>query len=206
VCGFDILRVRGKSYVCDVNGWSFVKNSRKYYDDAARILVNTIVGALRPRIRQKVVRQMKESRTRSRSRSPFPAVDADSRSSVDSTSLGEASQPGAPSEELRCVIAVCRHGDRTPKQKMKVNVRERRYIQLFHQFSKSPRKDLKIKSKSALVRFLEVTREVILEDFSDVAPENMRKFCQIRDVLERWEISGINRKLQVRCEACIQAD
>lgn len=48
VCGFDILRVQGKSYVCDVNGFSFVKNSRKYYDDASQILMEHMLAALRP--------------------------------------------------------------------------------------------------------------------------------------------------------------
>ena len=42
ICGFDILICEGNSYVCDVNGFSFVKGNKKYYEDCS-ILIRKIV-------------------------------------------------------------------------------------------------------------------------------------------------------------------
>lgn len=39
---------------------------------------------------------------------------------------------GQHQEELRCVVAIIRHGDRTPKQKLKVNMCEPHILKYFH--------------------------------------------------------------------------
>ena len=49
ICGFDILRSQGKSYVCDVNGWSFVKGNKKYYEDCAILIRKLILNEIDPR-------------------------------------------------------------------------------------------------------------------------------------------------------------
>jgi inositol-hexakisphosphate/diphosphoinositol-pentakisphosphate 1-kinase len=46
ICGFDMLRSGGKTYVCDVNGFSFVKSSDNYYRDCAYQLRNIIYEKL----------------------------------------------------------------------------------------------------------------------------------------------------------------
>lgn len=93
------FRANGKSFVCDVNGFSFVKNSNKYYDDCAKILGNMILRELAPTLH--IPWSV-----------PFQLDDPP----IVPTTFGKMM-------ELRCVVAVIRHGDRTPKQKMKVEVR-----------------------------------------------------------------------------------
>lgn len=95
----SVFRANGKSFVCDVNGFSFVKNSNKYYDDCAKILGNMILRELAPTLH--IPWSV-----------PFQLDDPP----IVPTTFGKMM-------ELRCVVAVIRHGDRTPKQKMKVEVR-----------------------------------------------------------------------------------
>ncbi|VDK43673.1 unnamed protein product [Anisakis simplex] len=210
VCGFDLLRANGKSYVCDVNGFSFVKTSTKYYEDTAKILGNTIL------------RRLASSMS-----IPWQIPYQDDDPPLVSTPSGKVM-------ELRCVLAVIRHGDRTPKQKMKVVVTDGRFFELFRKYDGFKKNEIKMKRPTQLMEVLELARQILHEqqmrrtelvrliercekngeivqtknksnnlrrferDF-ERCEEDIKKWDQMRTVLEMYgHFSGINRKVQLK--------
>nr|XP_033485184.1 inositol hexakisphosphate and diphosphoinositol-pentakisphosphate kinase 2 isoform X12 [Epinephelus lanceolatus] len=177
VCGFDLLRANGHSYVCDVNGFSFVKNSMKYYDDCAKILGNIMMRELAPQF------QIPWS-------IPTEAEDIPIVPTTSGTMM-----------ELRCVIAVIRHGDRTPKQKMKMEVRNPMFFDLFEKYGGYKTGKLKLKKPKQLQEVLDITRQLLadLGQHNDCEIEEKKsKLEQLKTVLEMYgHFSGINRKVQL---------
>ncbi|KAM7157302.1 inositol hexakisphosphate and diphosphoinositol-pentakisphosphate kinase 1 isoform 6-T11 [Molossus nigricans] len=177
VCGFDLLRANGHSFVCDVNGFSFVKNSMKYYDDCAKILGNTIMRELAPQF------QIPWS-------IPTEAEDIPIVPTTSGTMM-----------ELRCVIAIIRHGDRTPKQKMKMEVTHPRFFSLFDKHGGYKTGKLKLKRPEQLQEVLDITRLLLAElekEPGGEIEEKTGKLEQLKSVLEMYgHFSGINRKVQL---------
>ncbi|KAM4807963.1 inositol hexakisphosphate and diphosphoinositol-pentakisphosphate kinase 2 [Rhinophrynus dorsalis] len=177
VCGFDLLRANGQSYVCDVNGFSFVKNSMKYYDDCAKILGNIVMRELAPQFH--IPWSI-----------PLEAEDIPIVPTTSGTMM-----------ELRCVIAVIRHGDRTPKQKMKMEVRHQRFFDLFEKCHGYKTGKLKLKKPKQLQEVLDIARQLLVElgqNNDSEIEESKAKLEQLKTVLEMYgHFSGINRKVQL---------
>ncbi|XP_061940253.1 inositol hexakisphosphate and diphosphoinositol-pentakisphosphate kinase 2 isoform X24 [Apis cerana] len=179
VCGFDLLRANGQSFVCDVNGFSFVKNSNKYYDDCAKILGNMILRELAPTLH--IPWSV-----------PFQLDDPP----IVPTTFGKMM-------ELRCVVAVIRHGDRTPKQKMKVEVRHPKFFEIFAKYDGYKHGHIKLKRPKQLQEILDTARSLLAEIQHRAAgpelEEKQGKLEQLKSVLEMYgHFSGINRKVQMK--------
>uniref|UniRef100_A0A3P8XDM9 Inositol hexakisphosphate and diphosphoinositol-pentakisphosphate kinase n=1 Tax=Esox lucius TaxID=8010 RepID=A0A3P8XDM9_ESOLU len=177
VCGFDLLRANGHSYVCDVNGFSFVKNSMKYYDDCAKVLGNMVMRELAPQFHIPWSIPMEAE--------DIPIVPTTSGTMM----------------ELRCVIAIIRHGDRTPKQKMKMEVRHPLFFELFEKYGGYKSGKLKLKKPKQLQEVLDIARLLLAElgQHTDCEIEEKKgKLEQLKTVLEMYgHFSGINRKVQL---------
>lgn len=52
--------------------------------------------------------------------------------------------------ELRCVVAVIRHGDRTPKQKMKLEVKHPMFFEIFGKYDGYKKSNIKLKKPKQL--------------------------------------------------------
>ncbi|KAI9906304.1 hypothetical protein PsorP6_016540 [Peronosclerospora sorghi] len=161
VCGFDLLRVRGSSYVCDVNGWSFVKNSKKYYDDCGLILHNYLVSALRSRyFLQGRANSLITMNTQLCPR--ILHIPALSTTEAKSGVIHVRAQILMCPSLLRCVIDVVRHGDRTPKQKLKAHVWEKDLVGFYEKRCIDGKYDeVKVKLVADLQHLLDLVRSLI---------------------------------------------
>lgn len=105
ICGFDLLRVNGKSYVIDVNGFSFVKDNTDYYDACSSILRSMFIEAKKDRdlLKNKIPKMFQNQ-----------------------SQFQEKEQKWV----FKGSVSVIRHADRTPKQKFKYSFRSPLFISL----------------------------------------------------------------------------
>ena len=193
ICGFDILRSKGVSYVCDVNGWSFVKGNKKYFQDCAILLRKIILSNIDPNLLIKhpiniqIAPVYKEMILRNNT--------------------------GRLEEELHSVVAVFRHADRSPKQKMKFVVEHPALLELFEIFKESnseneqgkPPQELKLKKPNELMTVLKIVKNILFEkgikgDELTLTSDNFDiKLFQIKLILEKnLNFEGLTRKIQIR--------
>ena len=217
ICGFDILRANGQSYVCDVNGWSFVKGKKKYYEDCAILLRKIILQQLDLKLYLSKPIHIKKIQGYKNLQIPY-----------------ESSTNNEKPEELRSVVAIFRHADRSPKQKMKLVVEDKTILSLFDKFGKKEEKnfieenvnienitnnnnsetkkikypyikEIKLKKPEELMCVLKIVTKILDEHKNDKSNlldvnENLySKLFQVKMVLEKnLNFEGMTRKIQMK--------
>ncbi|CAK0799778.1 unnamed protein product [Prorocentrum cordatum] len=216
VCGFDLLRTETGSYVIDVNGWSFVKGLQRYYEDAAMVLRKHMLGVTGRR--NSWTPQMPSSIPSSPDVShTFQAAPGVVHEAAPSTTRKKYSLPPDrwDRQELLAVLAVMRHGDRTPKNKMKMTTCRAEFLQLHKTWASGPQKEVKLKTPKQLQQVLDITHSILPGSSTsdgDTAASNLGMGRQIsldeqeaeavqliKAVLETGgHFDGIYRKVQLK--------
>lgn len=70
-------------------------------------------------------------------------------------------------------------------------------LKFFHDHSKDYHKDLKVKAKAPMTEFLQTVRTT-LDELQGPYNGLHYQLMHMRDILERWKIVGLNRKLQIK--------
>ncbi|KAI9251544.1 histidine phosphatase superfamily-domain-containing protein [Sporodiniella umbellata] len=159
VCGLDILRVQGKSYVIDVNGWSFVKGNDFYFDQCAKIL--------------------KELFYRSVQQRPLCLADK-----IPPEILPENAW------RLKGFVAVFRHGDRTPKEKIKMSTTAQPFIDLLE----GSKREVVFRQQHQLLSVLKAIQTCIE---TTEEPQQLQKLTFFKEALEKkQELPGTKIQLK----------
>ena len=199
ICEFDILRYDGNSYVCDVNGWPFVKKNKKYNEDCAKIIKKIILKGLN------------KDNKKNTSSGKLINLNKDYyniKNKIDENDEKENNEN--LQEELRSIVAVFRHADRSPKQKMKFIVEDELILSLFDMFGKNKKikkgeklPEIKLKKPKELIEVLKIVNTILQKNSKNLTNKKDKNFFakifQIKMVLERkMHFDGLTRKIQMK--------
>lgn len=193
MCGFDILRTGKGSLVCDVNGWSFVKGSTKYYNDSAVLLRRFFLDRI----------GISYDPTDDYMMCPLPGEEMIRRTFADYDDGEDQYAPDPDEEQLRGVVIIVRHGDRKPKEKVKFKSTHPRILSYFNELS-DPTREVLIKTPDGLMQLLETVNRIIHEmkrqqQSGEDNEADLDSMEVLRAVLVMHDqFSGLNRKIQLK--------
>lgn len=185
-CGFDVLRTKGGSVICDVNGWSFVKGNQRYYDDAALLLQRFFLDKIN--VKFPII--------------PAVAADVSTAQELSNTYYehGEHEEDQLDQSSLRSVIVIMRHGDRRPKEKLKFKTT---HADMLNYFTSKPggAAEVLVKHPEDMERLAATVKKILREMRASgyIHGEEYAKFDTLRMVLELHEsFEGVTRKVQLK--------
>lgn len=169
ICGFDVVRHNGRAYVIDVNGWSFVKGNMRYYDKAARTIRKLCLGSRSGCLALEVKNPIVKKRE-------------------------AVFQDGDNNHTLLSMVTVFRHGDRTPKRKLKLKMKHPEMLWMF----KNTKSEVKLRKRKQIIPFLKALYRLLkrLEVSSVKAEQQLCEQLKVVKMVVEHESKGLKIQLK----------